>query len=164
MKTNLPLHSPYNMLPLATNVPVEYFKPKDIQRPQVIYISQPAEETDLDTVDEMVTEAFTNKNLLVPFMLRTGATIKTLLLLSFLSVWIYIPCRVYCSGSPWCPCVKPFPEPDAELRTVKDQIQIMLNQLKSTYKNFRDTSQGLTNRLARANQDPNVNHRRLELK
>ena len=156
MKTNLPLHSPYNTLPLGTNVTVEYFKPKDIQRPQIIYVNQPVEQEDLDTVEEIVTEAFTNKNTLVPFMLRTGATIMTILLLSFLCVWIYISCRVYCSGHPWCPCIKPFPEPDAELRTVKDQIQIMQNQLKSTYKNFRDTSQGLTNRLARVNPEPNV--------
>lgn len=86
----------------------------------------------------------------------------TILLLSFLCVWIYISCRVYCSGHPWCSCIKPFPEPDAELRTVKDQIQIMQNQLKSTYKNFRDTSQGLTNRLARVNPEPNVTQKNPE--
>ena len=149
---NMPMYSPYNTMPQASDVRVEYIRHTDINRPQTIYITQKVEK-DLNTIDEMVTEAFVNKNTLVPFMLRTGATIMTILMMAFLGIWIYVFCRVKCSGTKWLPCIKPFPEPDQDIMTVKDQINHMQRQLKSTYKNFKDSSSNLSNRLTRSSYD-----------
>ena len=152
MTENMPMYSPYNTMPQASDVKVEYIKHQDINRPQTIYITQEVEK-DLDTIDEMISEAFVNKNTLVPFMLRTGAIIMTILMMAFLGIWIYVFCRVKCSGTKWLPCIKPFPEPDQDIMTVKDQINHMQRQLKSTYKNFKDSSSNLSNRLTRSSYD-----------
>ena len=86
-------------------------------------------------------------------MLRTGATIMTIITVAFIGLWTYVCCRVRCSGSKWLPCIKPFPEPDQDIKTVKDQINHMQQQLKSTYKNFRDSTNTLSNRLTRSSYD-----------
>ena len=152
MKQNMPLYSPYNTLPMATNVTVEYFKKADLQQPQIIYIQQHVqEEEELDTVKELVTEAFTNKNTLIPFMMRTSATIATIIVAVLLTLCMYVSCRVHCSGSKWLPCIKPFPEPDAEMRSVKEQVQLVQRQLKASYKSFKDTSLSLTDRCVQPN-------------
>ena len=148
MTENMPMYLPYNTMPQASNI-----RDKDINRPQTIYITQKVEEEDLETINEMVAEAFTNKNTLVPFMFRTGTTIMTILTMSFKGIWLYIFCRIQCSGSKWLPCIKPFPEPDVEIRTVKDQIDSIQQQLKSTYKNFKDSSQTISNWLTRSSYD-----------
>ena len=77
----------------------------------------------------------------------------TILMMAFLGIWIYVFCRVKCSGTKWLPCIKPFPEPDQDIMTVKDQINHMQRQLKSTYKNFKDSSSNLSNRLTRSSYD-----------
>ena len=86
-------------------------------------------------------------------MLRTGATIMTIIAMAFIGIWTYVCCRVRCSGSKWLPCIKPFPKPDQDIKTVKDQISHMQRQLKSTYKNFSDSTNTLSNRLTRSSYD-----------
>ena len=94
-------------------------------------------------------------------MMRTSAMIATIIVAVLLSICMYISCRVHCSGSKWLPCVKPFLVPDAEMRSVKEQVQLVQvqlvqRQLKASYKSFKDTSLILTDRFVQPNNDSNI--------
>ena len=85
MKEDTPLYSPYNTMPVPTNVTVQYLSENNFTKIQQIVYMNPAD--DIDTVHEMIEEAFTNHSTLGPFLIRAISTIL-ILAATILCGWI----------------------------------------------------------------------------
>ena len=95
----------------------------------------------------MAKEAFTNHRTLIPYIMRAAATIIIAALLLLLAIYLYIQCRKSCAC---CPCVKPFPEHDREIASLKGQLSAIQHQLKANYKNFKGSTKSLANYFSKS--------------
>ena len=149
MKADAPLYSPYNTFPMATNVSIKYLRKEDFTNiPKIVYVN--ASTYQIETPEDMAKEAFTNHRTLVPYIMRAGATIIIAALLLLLAIYMYIQCRKSCT---FCPCVKPFPEQDQEIASLKGQLAAIQHQLKANYKNFKGSTKSLANYFSKSTTD-----------
>jgi len=149
MKADAPLYSPYNTFPMATNVSIKYLRKEDFTDiPKIVYVN--ATTFQIETPEDMAKEAFTNHRTLVPYIMRAAATIIIAALLLLLAIYLYIQCRKSCT---FCPCVKPFPEHDHEIASLKGQLSAIQHQLKANYKNFKGSTKSLANYFSKSTTD-----------
>ena len=150
MKADAPLYSPYNTFPMATNITIKFLRKEDFTNiPKIVYVNA-TNYNQIETPEDMAKEAFTNHRTLVPYIMRAAATIIIAALLLLLAIYMYIQCRKSCTCFP---CVKPFPEHDHEIASLKGQLAQIQHQLKANYKNFKGSTKSLANYFSKSTTD-----------